>query len=92
MSIIAGIETVSLAIKAIDKVVDLFPDFEQRQRNEWKHLKDQYELEQVKPRWNPSATPEENQLARSEDRLLNLRDECLRYGETLLEQTRPAKG
>ena len=69
MGFIVGLEMAALAIKAIDKVVDMYPDFEQKQKLKWKNLRAEYD-----------------KLARSEDRLLNLRDECLRYGQTLLHQ------
>ena len=86
MGFIVGLEKAALAIKAIDKVVDMYPDFEQKQKLKWKNLRAEYEKELVKPKYSTFKTPDENKLARSEDRLLNLRDECLRYGQTLLHQ------
>lgn len=92
MGVLAGFEIAAVAIKAIDKAIDLFPNFEQKQIQRWKYLKDNYEIEFKKPRYDESKTDEENQHARSEDRLLNLRDQCMRYGETLIDLMGQSKG
>lgn len=92
MSILGALEIAGIAIKAVDKLIDMFPNYEQKKIQKWNYLKDTYEIECKKPRYNPEGTPAENYHARSEDRMLNLRDKCMRYGEALVAELGSAKG
>lgn len=87
---------VGIAIKAINTAIQTYkdktPDWEQRNAkkifDKQKYLEDLYESEKTKPRWKEGV---DNQNARSEDRMLNLRDMCLSHGEKVIESIRQAK-
>lgn len=88
---------VGIAIKAVNSAIDLYksktPDWDQKNAKQifdrQKYLEDLYETEVTKPRWEEGK---DNENARSEDRMLNLRDICLRHGEKVIESIRSAKG
>lgn len=87
---------VGLAIKAINSAIELYkdktPDWHEKNAkqifNKQKYLEDMYETEKKKPRY---IEGQDNTNARSEDRLLNLRDQCLRHGEKVIESIRQPK-
>lgn len=88
---------VGLAIKAINTAIQTYkdktPDWSQKNAKQifdkQKYLEDLYETEVKKPRY---VEGEDNTNARSEDRMLNLRDQCLRHGEKVIESIRQSKG
>lgn len=87
---------VTIALKAFDSAIELWkkktPSWEQSQVNklinEYQYIKALYEVEKRKPQYDETKSDEYNQLARSEDRLLNLRDELLRCGEEVTDKLR----
>jgi hypothetical protein len=84
---------IGVAISAIESAFDVYkkatPDWEQKEAkkiiNKWEYLKDLYEIEKKKPRWTEGA---DNSNARSEDRLLNIRDKLLSYGKEACNRLR----
>ena len=87
------IAIVGMAIKAFDNLIDIYREESNKQLiMKWDHLKELYELELAKPKYDPRKTAEQNAYARSNDTLLNVRDKLLRYGETLTAQLRQQKG
>ena len=76
---------VGLSLKTISSVLEMFPNYDQKKTKEYYKLKERYETEKNKPR---SQGPE----GRSNRTLLNLRDSCLLYGETIIKDLRLSKG
>jgi hypothetical protein len=89
MSALGALQIAGVVIGAVDKALELklksSPSWEQKRIMRWKYLKDLYAVEKNKPDYDDTKTPEENVHARSTDRMLNLRDECVRYGEALIQ-------
>lgn len=97
MAALTTIAVVGVALEAIKSGIDIYksktPDWEQSQLkkvfNKQDYLNDMYELEKKKPRYEEG---EDNTNARSEDRLLNLRDQCLLHGQKVLSTIRSIEG
>lgn len=88
---------IGIAIKTVGSAIELYkeqvPGWEQKEIkkmfNKWEYLKDLYEIELKKPRWEEGK---DNTNARSEDALLNKRDALLRYGAQIPDKLRSTKG
>ena len=96
MAVMTTMAVVGVAFKAIHSAIELYkdqtPDWEQKNAkqlfNKQTYLEDLYAIETKKPRYEEG---QDNTNARSEDRMLNLRDQCLLHGEAILDQLRPTK-
>ena len=97
MAVMTTIALVTAALKAIDVAIDLYkdqtPSWEQKEAkkifNKYQYLKGLYEVETKKPRY---VEGQDNTNARSESRMLNLRDLCISNGSAIVEQIRQSKG
>jgi hypothetical protein len=96
MSVLGAMGIAKLALSVIDNSLELWksktPDWKQKQEfkmvNRYYYLKDMYEIEKKKPRYDEDETEEFNRGARSTDTMLNLRDKCLQYGEEVTAKLR----
>jgi len=96
VSVLGTAAIVKIAFRAINNGIELYkkrtPSWEQKQEfkmiNKYYYIKDLYELERRKPRYDEERDDDYNKGARSNDTMLNLRDKLLLVGQEVIDKLR----
>ena len=79
------VEILAKGLSILDKYVDRTPNYEQSKHEKYYEKRKRFENERAKPNYDFTEGAD-NSSARDHDYLLDLYDECLRWGEEIIKK------